>query len=556
MKYKITATLTCMCLLATLAGCGTPAVSVSTPEAIAETSAEMPISNSEDSADEAAIEDSLSTTTEEPEVLSYDQVLFGTDVLNIDFTIPEEDWDYLMENATEKPWISGDITIDGETFENVGIKTKGNTSLSSVAMSGSNRFSLKVNFGKYEKDQTCFGLDKLALNNIFADNTYLKEYMSYHLFHYMGVPAPLCTYAKITVNGDFYGLYLAVEDTDSSFLDRNYGADTKVEAYKPETFGFGAMPKFPRGDNDSEDGGGGFPGGFPFPGELPDFEGGFPPPPSDFQPPENFSPPEGSPRFPGPGGMGSGVSLKYVDDDPESYQSIFDNNITKIKDDDQTRLIASLKGIHESEGRDLEKYINVDEVLRYAACNVFLVNMDSYFSQMGHNYVLVEEQGVLSMIPWDYNLSFGTHEISSASEAVNYAIDTVFSGTTAEERPIVGKLLADDAYLERYHDYLREIAEDYIGSGLFSETLEEKYELLTPYVQEDTTSFGGYDAFPAGVYTLYLYGTLRAESILGQLEGTIPAKAEERTDSTSLVDASCLDMSNLGTMGGGRPGRN
>ena len=553
MKCKITAMLTCMCLLTALAGCGTPTVPVSTPEGIVETSAEMPISKPEDSAEEAAANDSISTTTEEPEVLSYDQVLFGADVLNVDFTIPEEDWAYLMENATEKPWISGDVTIDGETFENVGIKTKGNTSLSTVAMSGSDRFSLKVNFGKYKEDQTCFGLDKLALNNIFADNTYLKEYMSYHLFHYMGVPAPLCTYAKITVNGDFYGLYLAVEDTDSSFLDRNYGADTKVEAYKPENLEFDGMPQFPRGDNDSEEAGHGFPGGFPPPGELPDFEGGFPPLPGDFPLPENFSPPGG---FIGFGGMDSGVSLKYVDDDPESYQSIFDNNITKIKEKDQIRLIASLKGISESEGSDLEQYINVDEILRYTACNVFLVNMDSYFSHMGHNYVLAEEQGILSMIPWDYNLSFGTHEISSASEAINYAIDTVFSGTTAEERPIVGKPLADDTYLERYHDYLREIAEDYIGSGLFSETLQEKYELLDPYVQEDATSFGGYDAFPTGVYSLYLFGTLRAESILGQLEGTIPAKAEERTDFTSLVDASYLDMSNLGTMGRGRLGRN
>ena len=88
-------------------------------------------------------------------------------------------------------------------------------------------------------------------------------------------------------------------------------------------------------------------------------------------------------------------------------------------------------------------------MLRYTACNVFLVNMDSYFSMMGPNYVLVENRGQLSMVPWDYNLSFGTHNVGTAADAVNYAVDTVFSGTTAEQRPIVGKLLEVDEYRER-----------------------------------------------------------------------------------------------------------
>lgn len=260
--------------------------------------------------------------------------------------------------------------------------------------------------------------------------------------------------------------------------------------------------------------------------------------------------------FPGGFGQGdhsAGVSLKYIDDDPNSYYNIFDNNITKIKDKDKERLVASLKAI--DEGKDLETYINVDEVLRYTACNVFLVNLDSYFSHMGHNYILTEDQGRLSMLPWDYNLSFGTHTVHSASTAVNYPIDTVFSGITGESRPLIGKLLEVEEYRDRYHGYLREIAQSYVGSGRFARTINALDETIADYVKEDPTSFFTYEQYETGIEALKTYGILRSQSILGQLDGTIPSTEEEQSGSESLIDASSLDLSALGSMGmGGRGG--
>lgn len=349
--------------------------------------------------------------------------------------------------------------------------------------------------------------------------------MSYDLMRYMEVPCSLCTFCNITVNGEPWGLYLALEDTDDSFLARNYGLDNHVEAYKPESmdFGGGGGPGgAPGGDFAPPMGPGG--GAFSQPGEMPDFSQ-FPDPPDFSQMPEMPQMPGGFPGG-GPGGMDGGVSLQYTDDDPESYSQIFDNNIMKIKDKDKTRLIESLKSI--SEGEDLEDCIDVDEVLRYAACNVFLVNLDSYFSMMGHNYILVEDRGKLSMLPWDYNLSFGTHENLSSSKAVNYPIDTVFHNVTPEQRPLISKLLEQEEYRERYHQCLRQIAGDYVGSGRFAE------------------------AFQAGYPVLIRFGELRAESVLGQLEGTIPAEQALQTGSDALVDASALDLELLGSMGMGR----
>lgn len=531
-----------VCCLLLLSACGNNA-----PESEASRSASQAasISVAETPApEEISVEEPL--IPEEPDYLAYTEALFDGHILSIEITAEESDWDYLMEHAEEKPWIQCDISVDGTLFEDVGVKTKGNSSLSQVKMTGTDRYGLKVNFGKFNDGQTCYGLDKLNINNIYGDKTYMKEYMSFHLMEFMKVPCSLYTFAEVSVNGTHYGFCFILEDTDDSFLYRNYGYE-KVEAYKPESFGMTRDAQ-----EESEEA---VPGGPPDMGEMPQM-----PQMPDFQ---NMPAPGDFPGgFPGAPGMeeqdnSAGVSLRYIDDDPDSYSNIFENNITKINNADEERLIASLKAI--DEGADPEKYINVDEVLRYTACNVFLVNLDSYFSNMGHNYILTERDGQLSMLPWDYNLSFGTHTVSSAAEAVHYPIDSPFSGVSAENRPLIGKLLAIEEYNNRYHEYLRMIAEEYIASGVFEETIDNLDTAIRPYVETDTTAFTTFEDYEKGITALKLYGSLRGESLLLQLEGAIPSTETEQATFDAFPDTSMLDLSALGSLGiggggGGAPG--
>ena len=94
------------------------------------------------------------------------------------------------------------------------------------------------------------------------------------------------------------------------------------------------------------------------------------------------------------------VALRYVDDDPDSYPNIFDNGKFNVDEDDQTRLIQALETL--ASGENLEQAVDVDEVLRYFVVQVFVMNWDSYLGHTGHNYFLYEEDGVLSILPWDY----------------------------------------------------------------------------------------------------------------------------------------------------------
>ena len=84
----------------------------------------------------------------------------------------------------------------------------------------------------------------------------------------------------------------------------------------------------------------------------------------------------------------------------------------------------------------------MDEVIRYFVVHNFVCNFDSYTGSMIHNYYLYEEDGQLSMIPWDYNLAFGGFQGGQdATSMVNYPIDTPVSGGTVDSRPMLAWFL-------------------------------------------------------------------------------------------------------------------
>ena len=71
------------------------------------------------------------------------------------------------------------------------------------------------------------------LNNLIQDNTMMKDYLTYQMMEKFGATSPLCSYAYMTVNGEDWGLYLAVEGIEEGFLQRNYGSDYG-NLYKPD----------------------------------------------------------------------------------------------------------------------------------------------------------------------------------------------------------------------------------------------------------------------------------------------------------------------------------
>ena len=602
--------------------------------------------------------------------MGYETTLFDTSLVHT-IDIEMEDWETFLSTAESEEYSSCNVTIDGEQYNNVGIRGKGNTSLSTVSTMDSDRYSFKIEFDQYDSSISYHGLDKLSLNNIIQDTTYMKDYLTYRMMAEFGVDVPLCSFVFITVNGEDWGLYLAVEGVEDSFLQRNYGSDYG-ELYKPDSMSFGGgrgngqdfdmsefageenwnqadgmMPGFNRGQaaENTEEASSAMEESADAvesaqqPAQAPEMTGeitmpeGFDPTAmgegsGEMAMPEGFDPTamgEGNgemtmPQGTDPAAMGSGgmtapeatetvpeesgnigdegdvqteaseeseetepigkegnqmpqgdfsrenienmgnmggmsgmgsedVKLQYIDDDPDSYSNIFSNAKTDITEEDQQRLIEALQALGEQ--RDLESTVNIDEVIRYFVVHNFVCNGDSYTGSMIHNYYLYEEDGQLSMIPWDYNLAFGTFQSSDATDTVNSPIDSPVSGGTTEDRPMVDWIFSSEDYTELYHQYFAEFLEEVDIQGI----IDEAYGLIAEYVERDPTKFYSYEEFETGVETLKAFCTLRSQSVAAQLAGTIPSTSDGQSeDSTNFVDASAINISDMGTMNMGGSG--
>lgn len=469
-------------------------------------------------------------------VKEYETTLFDTSKVHT-INIEMDDWQGFLDTCINEEYEVCSVEIDGQVLSNVAIRAKGNTSLTQVANYGNDRYSFKIEFDHYDSSINYNGLDKLCLNNIIQDNTYMKDYLTYQMMGYFGVDAPLCSFVNITVNGENWGLYLAVEDVEESFLERNYGSDYG-ELYKPDSTG--------------NMGGGG-----EKPADMQAQRGEMPEIPANIQPEQGEMPemPQNQMNRGGGRSMGSDdVSLIYTDDSYDSYSNIFDNAKTDITDSDKDRLIDALKQLNE--GSNINEVVNIDDVIRYFVVHNFVCNFDSYTGSMIHNYYLYEKDGQMSMIPWDYNLAFGGFESNTdATSMVNYPIDTPVSGGDIESRPMLAWIFADETYTELYHSYFAQFISDYFDSGYFEQMIDDTKTLIAPYVEQDTTKFCTYEEFETGIETLKQFCLLRAESINGQLNGTIPSTTDgQRQQQASLIDASSISISDMGTMHGDNMG--
>lgn len=572
---------------------------------------------------------------------------FESSIINIEITADKDAWDDMIENKMSKPYISCDMVINGEEFEKVGIRPKGNSSLTSTT---GQRVSFRLDFDHYVKNQNFHGLTKFVLNNTQADATYMKDYVAYDLMEYVGVKAPLHTFANISLNGEPFGVYVAVELYDSDYIDRVFN-DSSVRLYNVKSSGLDTFEnavidpetcKVISYEGKEQAQGMGGPGGPP-PGPPPGAGGQnmMPRPPgmegqnavseqsttgsqetmseqsttdsqndvsesseSDIQnrdrkdfmdqmepAPENNSvnnqqlqgnvpqlgnqpnvenniqggqPPQ--PPGGGPGEMAGGGDLVYTDDSTASYKNIFANSVfDDTSAEDYARVIRAIKYLNKENvtKEELEKYWDVDGLLRYLAVHTFMVNTDSYCSNMAQNYYLAEQNGKITVLPWDYNLSFGafgggpgmdmnSSSIDKTTQTINFPIDTPVQGVEMEDRPLISVLLGFDEYKQEYYDHL-DMLTDYIPNE-FIDKLDVVENEIYPYIAKDATAFYTPSEHSVGFGVMKKFLDKRCQSIKAQLKGDIPSTEEGQKESSNLVTAD-FSVDEMGTMhnGGGAP---
>jgi len=176
---------------------------------------------------------SSSAATTPPNSLTADRLFARGHVIQVDVRMDPADWTTLcnqsrnhrdaVRNPIAKPYTNfrADITVDGVLLKDVAIRKKG-----FIGSQDTERPSLKIKFDEYVDQDPIVGLDRLTLNNNKQDDSLLSQSMTYSLFRKVGIHAPRCGFATVTVNGRFLGVYSHVESVRKPFLQRTFGDDS------------------------------------------------------------------------------------------------------------------------------------------------------------------------------------------------------------------------------------------------------------------------------------------------------------------------------------------
>ena len=165
-------------------------------------------------------------------------------------------------------WVEAEFSFDGESWEHIGIRFKGNSSLKSTWGSGSLKLPFKLDFDQYEdeypetEDQRFYGFKQLSLASNYRDDSVLREKIAADLFREAGVPSAQTAYYAVNIDyGEgpvYFGLYTAVEVIDDTLIETQF-SDDSGNVYKPEgsgaTFAAGSFTEssFDKETNQDED---------------------------------------------------------------------------------------------------------------------------------------------------------------------------------------------------------------------------------------------------------------------------------------------------------------
>ena len=144
----------------------------------------------------------------------YDQ----SRVHKIEITMPN--WDAFIADADSENYYPCDVTIDGETVRNVGIRTKGNSSRQFVSQAHKDKYSFRIKFDKYDKYANYHGLTELCMNNMYSDPSCMRDILCYNACYEIGAYAPVCSYTDAFVNGQLYSFYFLAEQPGDTLAER------------------------------------------------------------------------------------------------------------------------------------------------------------------------------------------------------------------------------------------------------------------------------------------------------------------------------------------------
>jgi spore coat protein CotH len=131
-----------------------------------------------------------------------------------------KDWQSLRQNFRSNQYYAANIALDGEVLEQIGIRSRGDGSRNEE------KPGLKLDFNKYIKTQEFHGYKTMVLDNLWQDQSLMREKLSFLVFEAMGIAAPALSHARLTVNDEYWGVYTIVESVSKPFLKARIGEES------------------------------------------------------------------------------------------------------------------------------------------------------------------------------------------------------------------------------------------------------------------------------------------------------------------------------------------
>lgn len=146
-------------------------------------------------------------------------------IQEIEIQFSQANWDYILDslkNSTEDYLMADWVKINGVQYDSAGVKFKGNSSYDSL----NSKNPLNISLDKF-KSQKHLGYENIKLSNGYGDPSCIREVLGYSILqNYMHCPKG--NFAKVTINGNYYGLFSSAENIDKKFLGDHFFSSTNT----------------------------------------------------------------------------------------------------------------------------------------------------------------------------------------------------------------------------------------------------------------------------------------------------------------------------------------
>jgi spore coat protein CotH len=138
---------------------------------------------------------------------------------DVKITFSQKNWANLLDSnrINGDDMLVGSISIDGSTYDNVGISYSKSPSYQTAAVR--NPWLIRLNL--IDKKQAHQGYKTLMISQALRDPSLVREVLGYEIMRRY-IPSPRANYVNMTVNNENKGVYVNVEAIDEPFLQRNF----------------------------------------------------------------------------------------------------------------------------------------------------------------------------------------------------------------------------------------------------------------------------------------------------------------------------------------------